>query len=174
MLHRSKFTRVGPEHDAVLSNLYQHYIHDMSEWLGIAVQADGRFAYDTRLLWEGDFAVFLATLGDVLAGFAVVGSGEAWTGDRTSRDVKDFFVLRAHRHRGIAAEMARHLWTEFPATWIVRVLVANKPAVPFWRRAIQHQTRVFDERRVSDRDREWIHFRFDNSQEETRRLPPSP
>ena len=41
------FDRVGPEADPILRNLYEHYVHDMSEWFGINVRADGAFGHDT-------------------------------------------------------------------------------------------------------------------------------
>lgn len=159
-----EFERIGPECDSVLNNLYQHYIHDMSEWLGMDVQLDGRFAYETRFLWTDGFSVFLARSDDQLVGFAVVGSAQKWTGNRAAHDVKDFFVLRAYRHHGIAHAMARHIWNEFPGQWLVRVLTTNKPAVPFWRRAMRDSLGTrYEEQIVSDRGREWCYFRFDNS-----------
>ena len=155
--------RIGPDQDLVLRNLYEHYVHDMSEWLGFETQADGRFAYDTNPFWKGDFAVYLAKLDQTLVGFAVVQSGEKWLGKASSRDVKDFFVLRAHRRKAIADEMARFIWKQFPAEWIVRVLPTNRPALPFWRRMVRDFTNSnFEERALVENGRDWVHLRFDN------------
>jgi predicted acetyltransferase len=161
MIH---FERIGAENDTVLRNLSEHYVHDMSEWFGVQTHADGKFSYDTSVFWKGDFAVYLAKSDDNLAGFAVVGSADRWLGRQAARDVKDFFVLRAHRGKNIAETMARFIWDEFPAEWLVRVLPSNKPAVPFWRRAIRNYKDVeFVERRVTDEGRDCIHLHFDNS-----------
>jgi predicted acetyltransferase len=158
------FERVGPEADVILRNLYEHYIHDMSEWLGLDVRADGSFGYDTSLLWRGDHAVYLARVDQVLAGFGVVGSAEKWLGEPAVRDVKDFFVLRRHRRHGVGDALAAHLWDQFRAEWLVRVLVPNEPALSFWRRAVRAYTGGrFDERPAQAGGRDWIHLRFDGS-----------
>jgi predicted acetyltransferase len=135
------FERIDVKSDAILRNLYEHYVHDMSEWLGIEVRADGRFAFDTSPLWSRDTAVYFAKLGEQLAGFCVAISAEKWTGNPAARDVKDFFVLRAHRHAGVADAMAKHLFSQFSTQRVVRVLITNKPALPFWRRAVRKHGR---------------------------------
>jgi predicted acetyltransferase len=158
------FDRVGPKSDAVLRNLYEHYVHDMSEWLGIDVRPDGAFGHDTSPLWEGEHAVFLARSGDALAGFGVVGSAGAWLDDPAVRDVKDFFVLRRYRHQGLGDALAAHLWGAFRGPWLVRVFTGNRPALSFWRRVVAAYTGGgYDERTVSNGRRDWIHLRFDSA-----------
>jgi predicted acetyltransferase len=158
------FERIGREGDKILRNLYEHYVHDMSEWLDLQTHADGRFAYDTGPLWAGDYAVYLAKNAGMLAGFAVVASAEKWLGKSAARDMKDFFVLRAHRHKRIADAMARFVWTQFPTEWIVRVVTTNKPAVPFWRRAVgTYMGTAYSEQKVTEKGREWVHLQFDSS-----------
>jgi predicted acetyltransferase len=156
--------RIGPDGDRVLRNLYEHYVHDMSEWLAIDVRADGAFAYDTASIWDAGDAVFLARVGVSLAGFCVAGSAGRWLGRPAARDVRDLFVLRRYRHQGVGDALAAHMWNAFRAEWLVRVLAANRPAVPFWRRVVSGYTGgAFEERAARDNDRDWIHLRFDNS-----------
>ena len=156
--------RTGVEGDAILRNLYQLYIHDMSEWLELAPQLDGRFAFDTASLWRGDTAVYLARVDGALAGFGVVQPATTWLGPGDARDVRDFFVLRRHRRQGVARTLARRLWDDHPGVWLVRVLAANRPAVPFWRAAVQgYRDGNHDEHPTVDRGHDWIHLRFDSS-----------
>ncbi|HVV50777.1 MAG TPA: GNAT family N-acetyltransferase [Polyangia bacterium] len=155
------FERLDGANDALLGNLYQLYIHDMSEWLGLELGADGRFAFDTGALWRDGAAVFLARSGGAPAGFGVVQSAAPWLGAGAARDVKDFFVLRRYRRRGVGRALARHLWDAFPGPWLVRVLAANAPALPFWRRAVQEIDGAHTETAVAVRGRDWIHLRFD-------------
>ncbi len=156
--------RVGVEADATLRNLYEHYVHDMSEWFGLDVRADGSFGYDTAPLWQGDNAVFLARVGDRLAGFGVVSSAEKWLGDSNVRDMKDFFVLRRYRRRGVGDALAGHLWDAFAGPWLVRVLAGNAPAVSFWRKAVgRYSEGRCDEQPAQDGGRDWIRLRFDSS-----------
>ena len=156
------FERVGGAADPILRNLYQLYIHDMSEWLGLDVGDDGCYAFDTAALWHGDLAVYLARADGRLAGFGVAASAKAWLGREAARDVKDLFVLRRYRQQGVGRALAQHLWREFPGEWLVRVLAANRPAVPFWRAAVRAFTgSAFEESAAQDRGRAWIHLRFD-------------
>jgi predicted acetyltransferase len=162
------FERIDHSRDAILRNLYEHYIHDMSEWLGIDTRDDGAFGFDTSSLWQGDYSVYLAKVDGSLAGFGVIGPAQRWLGHADVRDMKDLFVLRRFRHQGIASAFATHLWNEFPGEWLIRVLVANKPALPFWRRAVRdYMQGKFEERGVLERgvdsvEREWVHLRFDS------------
>lgn len=156
--------RIGPESDLVLRNLYEHYVHDMSEWFGLDVRADGSFGHDTSPLWQGDFTVYLARVSGALAGFGVVGSAGPWLGRPAARDVKDLFVLRRYRHQGVGDALATHLWDTSRSEWLVRVLVANRPALPFWRRLVRaYAGEAHHERAVSERGRDWVHLRFDTS-----------
>jgi len=156
--------RVGVEADATLRNLYEHYVHDMSEWFGLDVRADGSFGYDTTPIWKGEHAVFFARVGERLAGFGVVGSAERWLGDATVRDVKDLFVLRRYRRQGVGDALAGHLWDAFAGPWLVRILAANAPALSFWRKAVGRYTGDrYDEQAVRDGGRDWVRLRFDSS-----------
>jgi predicted acetyltransferase len=158
------FERVGPQADVVLRNLYEHYVHDMSEWLPIDVRADGSFGHDTSALWEGDAAVYLARVGGALAGFGVAASAGRWLGRPAARDVKDFFVLRRYRHQGVGDALAAHLWDACRGEWLVRVVAANRPALPFWRRVVRGYTGgAFEESVCSDGRKDWIHLRFDST-----------
>jgi predicted acetyltransferase len=156
--------RVGRESDAVLRNLYQLYIHDMSEWLGIEIGGDGRFVFDTAPLWEDGVAVHLARFGGALAGFGIVQSAAPWLGRQAARDVKDLFVLRRHRRHGVGRALARHLFGTSSGEWLVRVLAANAPAVPFWRGVVRERRGDrYEETAVSSGGRDWIRLRFDAS-----------
>jgi predicted acetyltransferase len=157
------FERVGIAVEPILRNLYQLYIHDMSEWLQLDAGDDGRFAFDTGALWRSDVAVYLARVAGSLAGFGVISSAKPWLGREAARDVKDLFVLRRHRREGVGRALAQHLWREVPGEWLVRVLAANRPALPFWRAAVRDlRGDDFEESVAEDRGRQWVHLRFDN------------
>jgi predicted acetyltransferase len=161
------FEHVERNRDATLRNLYEHYVHDMSEWLGIDARDDGAFGFDTAPLWRDNYSVYFAKVDHSLAGFGVVGPAQRWLGHADVRDMKDLFVLRRFRRQGIASAFAVHLWNEFPGEWLIRVLVANKPALPFWRRAVRNYMQGhFEERNLHERgtdgvERDWVHLRFD-------------
>lgn len=158
------FERLSPDRDVLLRNLFQLYIHDMSEWFGFEAGPDGRFEHDTDALWHDRVAVTLARFSGAPAGFAVIHSAKPWLGSEAARDVKDFFVLRRYRRQGVGRALAQHLWSERPTEWLIRVLAANAPAVPFWRDAVREfRGRGYEETVVAERGRDWIRLRFDNS-----------
>lgn len=74
-------SKIGPESDILLRNLFEHYIYDMSEWFEIDTKADGSYSYDTPLVWKTGYDAYLAKVGDSIAGFALVGSAVEWLGE---------------------------------------------------------------------------------------------
>jgi predicted acetyltransferase len=156
-------SKIGPDSDVVLRNLFEHYLHDMAEWFEIDTQADGSHSYDTSSIWENGYDAYLAKVGDSIAGFALVGPADEWLGDIGAQDVHEFFVVRRFRRRGFGQRMATILWTERPGEWLVRVLELNAPAVLFWRSAISSHARgSYEEERRIVKGRQWRFFRFES------------
>jgi predicted acetyltransferase len=124
---------------ALLSNLLELYIHDLSAVFGLDVGADGRFGYaKLPLYWSepGRFP-FLIRAGDRIAGFALVTRGSPATSDPDDFDVAEFFVLRRYRRSGVGRQAAMLLWGRMPGRWVVRVSEGNQPALPFWEGVIR-------------------------------------
>ena len=157
-------SKIGPESEVVLRNLFEHYLHDMAEWFEIDTKADGSYSYDTSSIWENGYDAYLAQVGDSIAGFALVGSAVEWLGDIGAHDVHEFFVIRRFRRRGFGQRMAALLWKERPGGWLVRVLESNAPAVLFWQTVISSHSRgsYEVERRIVE-GRPWRFFRFVSS-----------
>jgi predicted acetyltransferase len=154
-------SRIGPESDVILRNLFEHYIHDMAEWFEIDTRADGSYSYDTSRIWQNGWDVYLAKVDDSIAGFALVGSASEWLGDTGTHDVREFFVIRRFRRRGFGQRMATLLWNERPGEWLVRVVESNASAMLFWRTAISSHSRgSFQEEGRVVNGRPWRFFRF--------------
>ncbi len=154
-------SKIGPESDLLLRNLAEHYCHDMSEWFDLDTGADGRYSYDTASVWAKGYDVYLAKVGDAIAGFALIGSGSEWLGDVGAHDVHEFFILRKFRRRGVGGNMATFLWNEHPGEWLVRVLEANAPAVVFWRGIISaYSSGAYGEVQHIFNGSPWRFFRF--------------
>jgi predicted acetyltransferase len=154
-------SKIGPESQAALQNLFEHYLHDMAEWFEVDTKPAGGHAYDTSSIWENGCDAYLAKLGDSPVGFAVVGSAVEWLGDIGAHDVHEFFVIRGFRRSGVGQRMAAVLWDERPGNWLVRVLEANAPAVHFWRSAIStHSRGSYEEEGRIVNGRSWRFFRF--------------
>jgi len=129
------------EESALLANLLELYIHDLSEiFPAVQLGADGRFGYP-RLpsYWsepEVRFPFLLRRAGKVL-GFALVQRGSPLSDDPEVFDVAEFFVLRGERRSGVGARAAMMLWNRLPGRWIVRVSEANQSGLPFWTRVVR-------------------------------------
>jgi len=130
---------------ALLSNLLELYIHDLSEaFPAIELGADGRFGYDQLpLYWsepEHRFPFLIRENGAVV-GFVLAARGSPATDDPAVFDVAEFFVLRSHRRSGVGRRAAFLLWDRLPGRWIVRVAKGNRGALPFWTGVIAEYTR---------------------------------
>ena len=126
---------------AIARNLVPYYIYDMSEHLGWACTADGRFDGCDELpsYWaEPGKHAFMLRAGQEIAGFALV------RGNHEEEDVDysigEFFVLRKFRGRRAAERIARQLFDRFPGRWEVQQLARNAPALAFWRKVIARYT----------------------------------
>jgi len=160
---RVTITRVGEDASSILTNLFEHYLHDMAEWFGVETKDDGRYGYDPSLHWNRGDRVFLARVGGSLAGFAIVSTATKWLQAPDQYDMAEFFVIRRHRHSGVAETMATTVWNEFRGRWLVRVFERNAPAVPFWRRIVSTYTGgSYVEENPTIDGKKWVFLRFDN------------
>jgi predicted acetyltransferase/8-oxo-dGTP pyrophosphatase MutT (NUDIX family) len=121
----------GDDGWAVIERLWQLYQHDLSEFRHSSPDHDGRYN-DGRLpayADHDDAVAYLARLGDVPCGFALVrGLG------RERRLMGEFFVIRSTRGRGTAAAFAREVLERHPGLWAVPFQNENPRAAAFWRR----------------------------------------
>ena len=138
---------------ARLAALFELYVYDFSELLGLDVAEDGRFVAPQldAALADPRCHPFLFRLHGKLAGFAIVEQRSRLSGDESIADMAQFFVLRKYRRRGVGEAAARRLFARFPGTWEVRQEAVNTAATAFWRRAIgRHTGGRFDELVVDD------------------------
>jgi predicted acetyltransferase len=131
-------TRATQEEQPVLSNLYQLYIHDFTDFVELALGNDGRFDYDPLpAYWtEPDRFPFIVWVDRKLAGFALVKKGSDFSGKAGVWDMADFFLVPGVRGKGVGYNVARSIWQQFPGPWEVRVITTNVPAQQFWAKAI--------------------------------------
>ena len=136
---------ISPAKDAraVVQNLFALYAHDMSEFAGVDVGADGKFAMPASLAsyWEGpdlsERYPFLVRADGEIAGFALV---RRITAEPVTYDMGEFFILRKYRRSGLGRHVACALFDRFPGNWEVREMPANTVAQMFWRRIIGRYT----------------------------------
>jgi predicted acetyltransferase/ADP-ribose pyrophosphatase YjhB (NUDIX family) len=115
----------------VVERLWQLYQHDLSEFRHSAPGPDGLFPVGRlpRYRDHADSEAYLARLGDVPCGFALVHGLE-----RERRLMGEFFVTRSTRGHGQAAALARAVLERHPGPWVVPFQNENPRAAAFWRR----------------------------------------
>jgi predicted acetyltransferase len=139
----------------LLRNLLQLYCYDFAEFVGGEVGADGLFHVPSLdAYWQDAWRhPFVIRVGENVAGFALVHQKSRITGDESTWDMAEFFVMRQHRRRGVGAEMAKALFDRYPGRWEVRERRENERAITFWRSVIAAYTGGRFEETVYDDDR---------------------
>lgn len=156
-----------PHEAALLENLLQLYIHDLSEaFPAIELGPDGRFAYDKLpLYWSEpqDRFPFLIRCGGRVAGFVLATRGSPASDDPDVLDVAEFFVLRRYRRSGVGRFAAFLLWDRLRGRWIVRVSLGNRGALPFWSGVIaEYSSGGATEEERAGTPNPWRVFSFDS------------
>jgi predicted acetyltransferase len=125
-----------------LEALFELYVYDFSEMLGLDVEEDGHFRVPPLDAYWTDPRChpFLVRAEGKLAGFALVRDGSRLTGDDAVHDVAELFVMRRYRRKGVGEIAARWLFDRFPGRWEVRQKVENVAATAFWRRVLGRYT----------------------------------
>jgi len=131
-----------PEQQSIIANLLELYVYDFTEFHPVPLGSDGRFGYPgLESYWSlPDRFPFLFTVNGKLAGLALIDKGSKISRDPSIWDIREFFVLRAFRRRGIGVEAAHRIWRIFPGPWEVRVMQSNIAALSFWQRTISEFT----------------------------------
>ena len=157
--------RASEADSALLANLLELYIHDMSEvFPHVQLAPVGRFGFSRLPLYWSEpdrhFA-FLIRCDGRIGGFILVTRGSPAVLDPNVLDVAEFFVLRQYRRAGTGRQAALLLWHRLPGTWIVRVLEKNVSALAFWRDTIATFTDGrLSESRLSRGPDDWRIFSF--------------
>lgn len=148
--------RASVDQQQVLANLLELYQHDFTEFDDNEVRDDGRFGYDCLPeYWRDERRhPFLIRADGHWAGVALVRRQSHFSGDEDIADMTEFFVMRKYRRHGIGTAAAHQVFALFPGRWEVRVMAANTPAQPFWRRTIDEYTAGAFGERWSD-DEKW-------------------
>jgi predicted acetyltransferase len=135
--------RASPADAGALQNLLQLYLYDLTEFNYRDVGPHGRFEHDPleRYLEADDRAAFLARAWGRPSGFALVSEHSVLNGDAAGvRTIRDLFVLRRYRRRGVGTRLALDIFRRYPGRWEVRQEASNEPAQAFWRAVIGRYT----------------------------------
>lgn len=161
-----ELVRATERDEAVLRRLMELYLYDFSDIVDTDVDDTGRFGSSEYVesMYAPPYENYIARVDGKIAGFVVIGDRSYLTGDRSVRDVAQFFVMRRYRRKGLGKAMAANVFDMYPGRWEIRVMNENTAAQAFWRRTIcGYAPGEFEERHV-ETDRQFGPvFLFDNS-----------
>ncbi|ATQ42677.1 GNAT family N-acetyltransferase [Caulobacter mirabilis] len=133
-----------PADSALLAGLMQFYIYDFSEIApegsrDYDVEPDGLFRPYPYLdaYWQEDGRwPLIFRLDGAAIGFALVNQISNRADGFVERNMAEFFIMRQHRRRGLAAAALAQVLKLHPGRWEVAVLDRNPGALAFWPKAL--------------------------------------
>ena len=154
--------RIDQSSNAIISNLFEYYLHDMAEWFRFDTGDDGRYHYDMAPHWQRGDEVYLLRCARKARRLCAGDVGQAVAercGRLRRRGILRRAPLSAHRRRRRAREERSGRCIR--AQWLVRVYEGNVPAIPFWRKIIARYAndRQIEERRIVN-GKAWSFFHF--------------
>jgi predicted acetyltransferase len=136
-------TLLATKHEtAILLELWQLYLKDLSEFRDLAPQPDGRYRADrlrTYLSYEDHWA-YLIRKEDEIAGFSLVRRSKPET-----LAIGEFFILPKFRRSGVGRSAVVKLLTEFKGDWEISFQNENAAGAIFWRHLISDLGYVAEE-----------------------------
>ena len=126
---------IAQDQRAVLGELLNLYLYELSELVGADPDERGRFPYPhlDRYWTEPHRHAFFIRRDGVTAGFVLV---NAHTASGAAHGIAEFCVLRRHRRAGLGRAAAWAAFAQFPGSWEVVTDVENVRAAAFWRATI--------------------------------------
>jgi predicted acetyltransferase len=146
----------------LLEGLFQFYAYDFSEMepsasAAFEVDAAGRFASYPHMAeyWSAaDRWPLLIQMHAQAVGFALVNT-VSHRGGSIERNMAEFFVVRKHRRRGVAAAALSEILRLYPGRWEIAAAERNTVAKAFWAKAIATAPNVSDIRVVEGDGHHW-------------------
>ncbi|HXG66290.1 MAG TPA: GNAT family N-acetyltransferase [Blastocatellia bacterium] len=137
--------KAGFADKAIFQRLMQLYLYDFTEFLPIELDENGLFP-ETILDSYFDYSAnpsrdaFLITADDRIAGFVLVSSHILLQENEGGKCIKEFFVLKNYRRRGVGTRAATAASSLYLGRWEVRVVKTNPKAGKFWESVINSYT----------------------------------
>ena len=139
---------------AVISNLLQFMLYELSPLYGEWIGRDGRYAYEwLDSYWiDSDRYPYLLSRDDQLAGFALVMARSPITGRAPCWFMAEFFVLKAQRRCGLGQAALADIVSRHKGDWEVAANKKNRDAISFWMKSLSEidlkdlrkESRTFD------------------------------
>lgn len=157
----------------LIQNMARFYIYDISRYCGFTsdeyvwtLPQDGLYEANDfkKYFTEADRKAYLVKVNEEIAGFALL--NKVGTHDKIDWNMGEFFIIARFQGKGVGYQVAQQIWQMHQGLWEVSVIPENKPALIFWRKAINEFTKsnYLEEVKLiqmSDYKAERVIFEFD-------------
>lgn len=138
------------EEKNILSNLYQLYHYDFSEFTSEDINQEGKYDVNIDFIWEGDnrWRPYFIIISGTIAGFIIVLLENLDTDPDPTHVIYDFMILKKFRRSGVGYAAAMQTFELYKADWALAQMESNTPAIVFWRKVLKdftnnHYTETF-------------------------------
>jgi len=131
-----KLERAGIDDKDFIKNLYQHYMHDLSEF-NDSLQPDAMGLFDNSFVdsyyCKDNLIPLKITLANSIIGFLFCSKGQ-----KVDYIIQDIFILKNYRNRGLGKLAVEQLFALYPGRFGLGVLIKNASAKLFWTHCLEH------------------------------------
>ncbi len=127
---------------AAVTAMLQCYLAEFSVFSSVTRNEDGRYHYPyLDHYWQTpDRHPLLVIARDTTVGFVLARTDIDPLNGRSAMEIAEFYIAPMWRKMGHGHRAAIATWNQFPGHWVVRVLVGNRDAYPFWFKTIMAYT----------------------------------
>jgi predicted acetyltransferase len=131
-----KLERSSVDDKDFIKNIYQYYLHDLSEFID-SLKVDSAGLFDNSFLdpyFNDDNLILLKIIFDnSIIGFIFCSKGQ-----KVDYIVQEMFILRNYRNRGLGKFALKQLFDLYPGRYGLAILIKNEPAKLFWKHYLEH------------------------------------
>ncbi|PWW43489.1 MULTISPECIES: GNAT family N-acetyltransferase [Paenibacillus] len=102
---------------SMLSNLYQLYHYDFSEYTSEDINQEGKYDVNIDFIWEGDkrWRPYFIMISGTIAGFVIVLLENLDTDPDPTHVIYDFMILKKFRRSGVGYAAAMQIFELYKA-----------------------------------------------------------
>lgn len=127
--------KIELQNKEILKNVYQFYLHDMSEYNNEDIDSIGLYDVDfLNLFWgEEGLTAFFIMIAEKVAGVILLQSGKWAPPSGEDYYISNFFVLKKYRRNGVGRKALKELFALYPGKYMLGQIPSNKLAINFWK-----------------------------------------
>lgn len=136
--------KIEKKDKSVLANLFQLYMHDITQDLHMDINEHGLFDYDyiDYFFSKDGYMPFMIYVDDKIAGFVLIDLDfMVLEGKEDEYNLSEMFILNGYKGKGIGKKVAFIIFDMFLGTWEVKPVPRSLRAKTFWEKSINEYTK---------------------------------